>query len=202
MNFLSKLLVVMACCVCIQACKTSKDISETTIPKPVGVDPALINSSLSYADVTTTVEEPTIDPLLELEATDAASRILIASMQRTSCYGKCPEFEAKVFGNGLVLYDGKAHVAREGLYEAYVLQAQIDSLMSQAEQLSYFDMAQKYPKSGYIMGELPSTITYVKQGAKEHKITNNHNAPKSLQKYEAYFETLLDELDWRPVIEH
>lgn len=188
-----------------QACKSTKDLSSTTstLPKPVGVDPAVLAaSSLGYADANTTILSPEVNPISEIAIATLDPNTLMASLERTKCYGKCPNYEAKVFTNGLVLFEGKTHVTRKGLFEAYLLQAQIDSLMSQAEQLSYFDMAENYPESGFVIAELPSTITYLKQGEREQKITNNHNAPKMLQSYERYFEELLDTLDWKPVMEH
>ncbi len=187
-----------------QACKSTKELSETsTLPKPVGVDPAVLaKSALGYADANTTVLTPEVDPISEISVAKLDPNTLMASLERTKCYGKCPNYEAKIFTNGLVLFEGKAHVPRKGLFEAYLLQAQLDSLMSQAEQLSYFDLAETYPENGFVMAELPSTITYLKQGAREQKIKNNHNAPKMLQSYERYLEELLETLDWKPVMEH
>lgn len=183
-----------------QACNSPKKISSTTVlPKPVGVDPAL--GSLSYVDAST-ILEGSLSPVLAFATADGEPRTLVASMQRTKCYGKCPNYEAKVFSNGLVLFDGKAHSKRVGLHEAYLLEADIDSLLSQAEQLSYFDLSQNYPENGFVLLELPSTITYLKQGEKEHTIKNNHNAPKQLRVYERYFEELLETLEWKAVVEH
>lgn len=189
------------------ACNAPKQATTTTTTntsgsQPIGVDPALV--SLAYASSDVVVTSPEEDPLAGLEAStvEPPFNTLIASIKRTKCYGKCPSYEAKIFASGLVLFEGQQHSIREGLYEAYLLPAQIDSLMMQAERIEFFDMAQHYPVSGFTLSGLPSTITYLKGNISENKIINNHNAPLELRRYERYFEKLLDELDWKPVLEH
>lgn len=188
------------------ACNAPKEVRSATIPdsKTVGVDPALV--AVAYAPSSIDVSAVELDPLADLAKSSsvaaAAAGTLVASITRTGCYGKCPTYEAKVYASGLVLFEGKEYTGRNGLYEGYLLPKQIDSLVNRAESIQYFDMAQHYPPNGFTLSGLPSTITYLKAASVEHKITNNHNAPKELRKYERYFEEVLEELDWKPVIEH
>ncbi|NJL73799.1 MAG: hypothetical protein HC892_00950 [Saprospiraceae bacterium] len=134
------------------------------------------------------------------EAKPAESYVL-ASIKRTGCYGKCPVYEAKVFSNGIVLYEGKQFSAREGIYEAYLTQNQIDSLLVQADSARFFDLQPLYPTDGAKLLDLPSTFTYLKKDKAEKEIINNHSAPKSLKYFEQYFDQLLLQLDWKPVEE-
>ncbi|MEM9992399.1 MAG: DUF6438 domain-containing protein, partial [Bacteroidota bacterium] len=147
------------------------------------------------------VADIAVEPLQQLAAIKSAGA-LIASIKRTKCYGKCPAYEAKVFASGLVLFEGMQHTGREGLHEAQLEVEQIDSLMEKAQRMEYFDMAGHYPTSGFTLSGLPSTITYIKTNNNENKVTNNHNAPKALRQYERYFEDLLEQLNWKPVLEN
>ncbi|MEM9847230.1 MAG: DUF6438 domain-containing protein [Bacteroidota bacterium] len=126
---------------------------------------------------------------------------LIASIERTACYGRCPVYQAKIFSNGLVLYEGKKHVSNMGLFEAYILEDQIDHLLAQADSVQFFDLSASYPEHGQKIYDLPSTQIFIRKAESEKTVLNNHSAPKTLRAYESYFEQFLDNLAWKKVEE-
>lgn len=177
----------------IASCKSASKIQQTNQEKPEGVDPSKIESVFSFSNGDTT-------QVIVLD-NEEAEAVVVARIQKTPCYGNCPVFEAKVFSNGLVLFDGKENTDRLGLHEAYMLQSQMDSLLTQATAIDFFKMNANYPANGKQLYDLPSTILFVKQEDQEKEITNNHGAPKGLKAYEALFLDMLNRLDWRSVDE-
>ncbi|MEM8524818.1 MAG: DUF6438 domain-containing protein [Bacteroidota bacterium] len=134
-----------------------------------------------------------------LDEVEQERAFVVASIERTGCYGKCPSYKAKIFSNGLVLYEGRAHVEKQGIFEAYIIQNQVDSLIAQADSISFFDLPAAYPINGIEIYDLPNTNTFIRSEDYEKTITNNHNAPRILRNYEFFFEELLEQLDWKKV---
>ncbi|MEL6720471.1 MAG: DUF6438 domain-containing protein [Bacteroidota bacterium] len=174
------------------ACNTTKKIDkeETEETEPVVVLPENV---YSFTEDTT--------EFVLLDEVEQEKAYIIASIERTGCYGKCPNYKAKVFSNGLVLYEGRAHVERQGIFEAYILQGQVDSLVAQADSINFFDLSAAYPIDGIEIYDLPNTNTFIRNEEYEKTITNNHNAPKILRAYEEYFEGILEQLEWKKVEE-
>lgn len=174
------------------ACNTSKKIQEEQQVATEEETPVILPENVfSFTEDTT--------ELVLLDEVEQERAFVVASIERTGCYGKCPNYKAKIFSNGLVLYEGKSHVQKEGIYEAYIIQNQVDSLIAQADSIRFFDLSAAYPANGIEIYDLPNTNTFIKSEDYEKTITNNHNAPKALRSYETYFERILEQLDWKRV---
>lgn len=174
------------------SCKSTDKLTQTR-STPQGVDPALEEAkrkALSFNDTTSVV---LIDTITQ------SSTYILASIKKTACYGKCPAFEAKLFSNGILLYEGREHTELLGLHEAYLEQEQIDELIARATEADFFDLATFYPEEGKKLADLPETHTYLKIGDREKEIVNNHNAPLGLRQFEQYFNDLIEELEWSPI---
>lgn len=125
---------------------------------------------------------------------------LLASIKKTACYGKCPVFEAKVYSNGRVVYQGEQFVEKRGLYEAQVSPEWIADIRTYAISLGYFKMNDYFPDENNVIADLPNTITFLQHKAVEKTITNNHNAPVQLTRFEDFFLQKLESLDWKQII--
>lgn len=125
--------------------------------------------------------------------------VLVASIEKTACYGKCPEFEAKVYSDGRVLFEGKQHSDKSGLFVAQVTEEWIADIRTYAISLGFFKMADQFPDKNAI-SDLPNTITFFRHKDVEKMITNNHNAPIELTKIETFFLQKLDALEWQAII--
>ncbi|MEM1327264.1 MAG: DUF6438 domain-containing protein [Bacteroidota bacterium] len=171
------------------ACKSQQIASEDKLPEPI----IPIDQSNEYMGDTSS--------LVLLDEAPQEKAYVVASIKRTACYGKCPVYEAKVFSNGLVLFEGEQNTDKKGLFEAYVLEHQVDRLVAQADSAAFFDLAATYPTSGFTLHDLPNTEIFIKKDESEKTIVNNHNAPKQLRAYEIYFDDFLSALNWRAVAE-
>lgn len=129
----------------------------------------------------------------------AAKVRLIASIRRTGCRGQCPAYEAKVFSNDSVSYNGIVFVEREGLYEAQADSAWTKAILDKAFKINYFELRDTYPESGKLILDLPSVITSLHLNTTEKTIKNNYDAPEALTEFEAFFEAQLEQLRWSKV---
>ncbi len=140
--------------------------------------------------------EPLPPPVEDLEK-KPPQKILIASLKRTACFGQCPAFELRFYNNGVVTYEGKAHVERLGLYESFVNLSVLTEIQNRASEIGYFSLAGKYPTERDPIVDFPNTITFVRMGDQKHSIINNHDAPQALIDFERYLEQLGEERSWR-----
>jgi len=187
MKFSSALLIMSI--VFFVACNTSKKIQQEEVVTEEETPVILPENVFSFSEDTT--------ELVLLDEVEQERAFIIASIERTGCYGKCPNYKAKIFSNGLVLYEGRAHVERKGIFEAYIVQNQVDSLIAQADSISFFDLSAAYPINGVEIYDLPNTNIFIKGEGYEKTVSNNHNAPNILRNYELYFEEILQKLDWK-----
>lgn len=125
--------------------------------------------------------------------------LLIASLERTTCYGKCPYYEAKVYSNGIVTYKGRKNVANIGLYQGRISAKQIRQLLDKAKSIGYIHLENKYPIKGLGIIDFPVCITSVRDGDQKKMIYNRNDSPQRLVDYQDFFDELIEEIEWTKV---
>jgi len=129
-----------------------------------------------------------------------AAPIVVVGLKRDACYGKCPAFELKLYNDGTMKYYGKANVQNIGYFIAYTGKETVVDIQARAEAIGYFGLNSQYPSSGKPqIYDLPQTTTFVKIDKREHRIANRHDSPSTLFKFENYIESLVENLDWKPI---
>lgn len=145
------------------------------------------------------VEEEIEIPIIEeeeVEEVEELKRILVASIKKTACFGKCPVFEAQLFSDGEVIYKGRQYVKKVGTYSSVVDETMVQSVIGRAQKMDYFSLKDKYPTTGRMIKDIPNTITSVNDGNQQLKIMNNHDAPKRLQEFETFLLNFFEELEY------
>jgi len=144
-------------------------------------------------------EEPVKQGEFEKNTVPAAP-IVVVGLKREACYGKCPAFELKLYNDGTIKYYGKANVENIGYFIAHAGKETIVDIQTRAETMGYFGLNAQYPASGKPqIYDMPETTTFVKIDNKEHRISNRHNSPPALFKFENYIESLIENLNWKPI---
>ncbi len=179
------LLFLFTCFTLLSGC--GKKNIPTTPKAPAVVDGAILDQMLARTRAAKR------DSLL------AAKVRLVATIKRTGCRGRCPVYEARVFSNDSVSYNGILHVVRDGLYEARVDSSWSQAILGRAMALDYFALRDTYPENGILILDLPSTITSIHLNTSEKTIWNNYDAPQALIEFEQFFEAHLETLHWTPV---
>ncbi len=61
-------------------------------------------------------------------------------MERTMCYGPCPEYEVTISGSGKVLYGGKENVKVKGVRRARIDREKVRRLLVAFDRAKFFDL--------------------------------------------------------------
>lgn len=120
----------------------------------------------------------------------------LATIQRTSCFGKCPMYKATFFDNGEVTYVGKRFVENVGTYTTLISVEDLESIRTMAEEVDYFGMEDAYPTP---VADFPKCLTSFHLNGKDKNILNGENAPHGLISFERHLDGLLKERDWTKV---
>jgi hypothetical protein len=124
------------------------------------------------------------------------SEILI-TIERTSCFGSCPVYSAKIYADGTVVYKGTEFVKVKGKKQYNISQERIKTLIEEFQKINYFSLKDKYDadENGMSITDQPTTITSISLDGKQKSVVNYYCAPKELEKLEEKIESLanLDE---------
>jgi len=121
---------------------------------------------------------------------------LIASIERTACYGTCPAYIIKVYKSGYVTYEGINFVKNEGMFYARVSEGVLDLLLSKAKEVNYSAFKNEFNEG---MTDIPSTITQVRLDGKIKQVTNRGGDDQQLIEFEKYFDSLFANINWKPL---
>ncbi len=122
---------------------------------------------------------------------------VVISIKRTSCFGKCPAYEANIYSDGKVSYKGISNVEMKGNYVSTMNATVINSLIKKAYEIKYFDMAEVYPVDGERIADLPTAITSITCTGHSKKINDKYKAPDSLIKFEEQIDLEIYKLKYK-----
>ncbi len=117
---------------------------------------------------------------------------IIATLEKTACFGVCPVFNAVVYGDGKVVYKGAQNVTNIGLFEGKVSMDKLHELVSKAKEIDYATLENKYDGP---VTDLPSTTSSVFIDGKTKSIMARYNAPQKLYDFHKYFDEWLKDIE-------
>lgn len=126
---------------------------------------------------------------------------LVASLEKTPCYGRCPVFKVKFYANGDLSYEGVQNTDRQGIFLAKIAPDSVRQIVRFATGIPFFQLADAYPVAELPLADLPNTLLYFSDGEQEKTILINHDAPKALIQLENYLTGLMEEATWMPKVE-
>ncbi|KAA3648572.1 MAG: hypothetical protein DWP98_08460 [Bacteroidetes bacterium] len=178
------------------ACKSKKEAAEKAEPK--FKEEAV--QKVKADDSTILEEEATTETQSDLLAKKELAKLpdsLIARIQRTACFGRCPIYTASIYKSGYVEYLGQRWVKREGLFSSHMNQEQIDLLLNRAKEIGFMNLKNSYDSEN--ITDLPSTIISLRIKDQAKIIVNRYQAPENLILFQQYFDELLDELEYKVI---
>ena len=94
-------------------------------------------------------------------------RITEVTLERTSCFGTCPDYKVTLRRDGTIIYEGRRFVQMMGTYkgEAYGFDRLAQLILAQ----KYFDMKDDYSRP---ITDMPSAITSVVRAGKRKTIVD------------------------------
>jgi hypothetical protein len=119
----------------------------------------------------------------------ASSQVSVANQpvvvfRRTPCFGTCPHYEATIYPDGRVQYDGQQYAPVEGKRDFTLPMAVVSKIKQDAEQLGFFQLREQYPSSH---SDLPSTFLIIRRPDGTMKLVQAEGeVPPSLKTLFAY----------------
>jgi hypothetical protein len=124
-----------------------------------------------------------------IETTKKTEPQMLASIERTACYGRCPMYRATFMDNGEVKYIGKGFVDKIGTYKALISQEDVLRIKENIVEYDYFNLDSLYPTP---ITDFPSSITEVNLNGKRKKVINRRSPPPNLKAFEKFLDSLLE----------
>src|SRR4051794_460293 len=72
---------------------------------------------------------------------------ILASLERTPCFGTCPAYRVAIYSDGQAIYEGKQHAARLGQYGVKLSKKQLKELTALFERYQIFNFKDTYESS-------------------------------------------------------
>ena len=80
------------------------------------------------------------------------------TLDRSPCFGRCPDYKVEIHGDGTVIYDGRNFVAVQGRRESHIPIYKVRSLFEQFRLVRYFSLKDSYQSSAT---DLPTYVTSI-----------------------------------------
>ena len=122
---------------------------------------------------------------------------VMASLERTACYGRCPIYTVKVLRDGTVQWEGERFVKVTGKATAKLSAAKLAELADAFAKAGYFALKDKYTR--YDITDHPSANTSYDDGSHHKAIAHYHgdrSAPAALDQLEARIDEIVGTSKW------
>jgi uncharacterized protein DUF6438/ankyrin repeat protein len=103
------------------------------------------------------------------------------TIERTACFGTCPEYTITLKGDGTVTYNGRQHVRVTGDRTWTIDPAAVRALAREMEAAGYFALQDEYTSR---MTDHPTTRTSLTIGTRTKKISDYISGPQTLKDLE------------------
>ena len=117
---------------------------------------------------------------------------MLASIQRTPCYGQCPMYKATFMDNGEVKYVGKRFVEKIGTYSGLISAEQVLEIKQKITEYDYFGLDSLYPTP---ITDFPSCITEARLNGVSKKVIDRRNPPSDLKAFEKFLDGILEQTE-------
>ena len=104
------------------------------------------------------------------------------SLDRTACFGSCPDYSLTIYGNGTVIYEGRNFVVVTGKQSATIPEQDVRNLVGYFYDINYFSLRDEYTAQ---VTDLPTTTTSIKIDGRFKQVIDYYGAPEELVSLEA-----------------
>ncbi|AIC14189.1 DUF6438 domain-containing protein [Nitrososphaera viennensis] len=115
------------------------------------------------------------------------------SLERTPCFGFCPDYTVTVFGNGTVVYEGRNFVYAKGEQRAQIAQSDVKELVDEFYRVGFFSMKDRYEAQ---VTDLPSQTTSITAGDATKSVYRYGPEPQRLVMLEDKIDEVAKTAQW------
>ncbi|MFC1983355.1 DUF6438 domain-containing protein [Chloroflexota bacterium] len=122
---------------------------------------------------------------------------VVITLERTPCFGACPEYQLTVYGNVTLVYEGKRFVRIEGKRTAIISEEKVRQLLSEFKEIDYFSLNDSYEE--FMATDMPSAFTSLTIDGKTKTVRHYHgdfSAPKELTELEKKIDEIVNSNQW------
>jgi len=119
------------------------------------------------------------------------------TLERTACNGTCPVYTLKIYGTGLIVYEGESYVRIKGRKTSKISEDKLDKLMSWFKEIDFFSLNDSYEENTF--PDMATAITSIKINDNSKSVRHNYgdiSAPKELTKLEHRIDRISNSLQW------
>lgn len=115
------------------------------------------------------------------------------SLERTPCFGFCPDYTVTVFGNGTVVYEGRNFVSVEGEQRGQIPQDDVQELVDEFYEARFFNLRDRYEQS---VTDLPSQTTTITIDGQTKSVYRYGFEPERLAQLEDKIDEIAQTEKW------
>jgi len=122
---------------------------------------------------------------------------VVITLERTVCFGACPEYKLTIYGSGTVEYEGKRFVEIEGKRTIDISVEKVRQLLSEFMKIDYFSLNDSYEE--FMATDMPSVFTSLTFDGKTKTVRHYHgdfSAPKELTELEDKIDEIVNSNQW------
>ncbi len=118
---------------------------------------------------------------------------VLITMDRSVCFGTCPDYSLEIYGNGTVKYEGHNFVAVTGRKTATIAQEDVRELVKHFYNINYFSLEDEYTAG---VSDLPTTTTSIRIDGRFKQIVDYYGAPEELRQLEDKIDEIANSEVW------
>ncbi len=116
------------------------------------------------------------------------------TLERTACFGWCPDYTVTISGEGTIAYEGRRYVGVTGKRTAHVEPAVVRALVREFEAVDFFSLRDAY-RDGDVT-DMPSTFVSLRLGKRFKRIEDYVSGPKALRDLEDRIDEVAGTRRW------
>lgn len=119
---------------------------------------------------------------------------LFASIYKSPCFGKCPNYKLSIYNSGFAILDGKRNALVSGIFTTHFTVDEMKQLLATAITIKYQDLASEYDNKN--ITDLPSTTTSIVINGKRKEVMCRIGCPAELTTFQNAFESFIKDKEW------
>lgn len=115
------------------------------------------------------------------------------TLERTVCFGVCPDYVVMIHGDGTVEYKGRNFVAVKGIHTAHISEESVQELVHEFYRAGFFSLADRYEQQ---VTDLPSQTTSITIDGKTKTVYRYGFEPQKLAELEDKIDEVAGTEKW------
>ena len=129
----------------------------------------------------------------------------LITLERTPCFGTCPEYRITIAADGAVIFEGRRFVKNAGSAKSSISKEQVRELLAAFQKLNYFDLRDRYERPGdgckQWATDHPTAVTSIRTNGKSKSVRHYYGCRgvdvlTELEKLEQAIDDVVNSAQW------